>query len=91
MEKFNHYEQIFWKYCQCFFSFPPVPAVFKQLGSSIFIVTEKLCSSYEIKRGKMSSGLWFPKAQILRGVKKTGKDKMCGRHIIKDRRTSVLG
>ena len=70
---------------------PPAPAIFKQLGSSMFIVTEDGCSKSEMRRRRCLQGLWFPKAQILRGMKKTDKDKMCGRHITKDRRTSVLG
>lgn len=70
---------------------PPAPAIFKQLGSSMFIVTEDGRSKSEMRRGRCLQGLWFPKAQILRGMKKTGKDKMCRRHITKDRRTSVLG
>ena len=75
------------------FSLSPAsaPALFKQLGSLLFIVTEDGRSKAEMRRGKCLQGLWFPKAQILRGMKKTGKDKMCERHIIKDRRTSVLG
>lgn len=74
-----------------FFSLSSVLAIFKQLGSFMFIVTKVGCCDSEIIKGKMSSGLWFPKGQILREMKKTGKDKMCGRHIIKDYRTSVLG